>query len=172
MGVCSVTSWLIDSLDKRYYPYSFDEQNISLATWLLFNLNLDSNCHCIFQLCLLSYLYKSIRHFSHNAGSHSFSFSDFSYMMIPIGIAATLVSDINWNYKSTSLQIFDNASYQLQYLNHATNFFLYIQPNMSQMLRACPITCTHSTPIFLLNWPMSIIPPHYILLERPKYCIR
>ena len=53
----------------------------------------------------------------------------FLILMIPRGIAATIVFDINWNYKSTSLQIFDNASYQLQYLNHATNFFLYILAN-------------------------------------------
>ena len=52
-----------------------------------------------------------------------------TFPILMIMIAATIVFDINWNYKSTSFQIFDNASYQLQYLNHAANFFLYILAN-------------------------------------------
>lgn len=53
----------------------------------------------------------------------------FLILMIPRGIATTIVFDINWAYKSTADQLFDMASYQLQYLNHATNFFIYILAN-------------------------------------------
>lgn len=51
--------------------------------------------------------------------------------MIPRGVATTLTLNAQWNYDNKTDFILDTVAYQLQYLNHAINFFLYILANNS-----------------------------------------
>ncbi|XP_067946020.1 galanin receptor 2b-like isoform X2 [Watersipora subatra] len=53
----------------------------------------------------------------------------FVVLMIPRGVSTMMSLDIEWDYRNRDRFIFDHAAYQLQYLNHAINFFLYILAN-------------------------------------------
>ena len=44
-------------------------------------------------------------------------------------VSCYLLMDANWEYSNASEMIADIAGYQLQYLNHAINFFIYILAN-------------------------------------------
>ena len=54
----------------------------------------------------------------------------FVILMIPRGISTTISSTrLNGVYESEEEALFDIVAHYLQYLNHATNFFIYILAN-------------------------------------------
>lgn len=55
----------------------------------------------------------------------------FVVLMIPRGVVNTIVMDSNWEYESNILEALDTLTYLLQYLNHATNFFVYMIANQA-----------------------------------------
>lgn len=51
--------------------------------------------------------------------------------MIPRGVLTTITLNADWKYDTEEELIWDAVAYQLQYLNHAINFFLYVLANNS-----------------------------------------
>jgi len=49
--------------------------------------------------------------------------------MIPRGISTSISFDARLEYQTDVEYSLDNVAYLLQYLNHATNFFLYVLVN-------------------------------------------
>lgn len=55
----------------------------------------------------------------------------FVVLMIPRGVLTTITLNADWKYDTEEELIWDAVAYQLQYLNHAINFFLYVLANNS-----------------------------------------
>jgi len=53
----------------------------------------------------------------------------FVILMIPRGVVTSIYIDVNWKYSSRLSSYADTTAYILQYLNHATNFFIYVLAN-------------------------------------------
>ena len=78
-------------------------------------------------------------------------------------VSSYLTMDTNWEYDNASDMIADTAGYQLQYLNHAINFFIYILANNKFRYNVLTYTSLTNSNTYLPSWltPTSLTNTHF-----------